>query len=290
MFLAPQEFRPWRNKSITLMGMSGVGKTHLAGILRAHNWFHYSGDYRIGTRYLDEEILDIIKRQAMQIPFLRDLLRQDYIYIRNNISVQNLGPVTSYLGKVGDPDKGGIPLPEFNRRQRCYRKAEISAMYDVPDFINKAHKIYGYDHFVNDVGGSLCELEDDAVLETLQRSTLILYIKVDEGEESELIERADRNPKPLYYRHDFLDEQIKIYLKERGLEYIALADPDDFIRWIFPPLFYARIPRYQAIADRYGYVVDADEVPRVRDDRDFVELIEKAIARRDGDARLKASA
>lgn len=290
MFLSVEEFRAWRNKSITLMGMSGVGKTYLAGILRENYWFHYSGDYRIGTRYLDEEILDIIKHQAMQIPFLRDLLRRDYIYIRNNISVQNLGPVISFLGKVGDPDKGGIPLPEFNRRQQCYKLAEIAAMRDVPEFINKAHNIYGYNHFVNDVGGSLCELDDETVLETLYRSTLILYIKVAEGGESVLIERADLDPKPLYYRQEFLDEQVAAYLEERNLEYMALADPDDFIRWIFPRLFHARLPRYRAIADRYGYTVTADDVAGVRDDSDFVELIEKAIDRRDRDLRISASA
>jgi len=270
------------------MGMSGVGKTYLANMLRHHNWFHYSGDYRIGTRYLDEEILDIIKRQAMQVPFLRDLLRRDYIYIRNNISVQNLGPVTSFLGKVGDPGKGGIALPEFNRRQECYKEAEIAAMQDVPEFINKAHNIYGYPHFVNDVGGSLCELDDDRVLETLHRSTLILYIKVSEDGASELIERADRDPKPLYYRREFLDEQITAYMKEKDIEYMALADPDDFIRWIFPRLFHARLPRYRSVADKYGYTVTAEEVARVRDDHDFVELIEQAIERRDRDLQLSA--
>ena len=288
MFLSVEEFRAWRNKSITLMGMSGVGKTRLAGILRRHNWFHYSGDYRIGTRYLDEEILDIIKRQAMQIPFLRDLLRKDYIYIRNNISVQNLGPVTSFLGKVGDPGKGGIPLPEFNRRQECYRLAEIAAMLDVPDFISKAHGIYGYPHFVNDVGGSLCELDNDEVLDTLFRSTLILYIKVCEGGESELIERADRDPKPLYYRKEFLEEQVAAYLDDRNLEYMALADPDDFLRWIFPRLFHARVPRYRAIAERLGYTVNADEISRVRDDRDFLELLETAVERRERKLRESA--
>lgn len=281
MFLSVEEFRAWRNKSITLMGMSGVGKTYLARVLYNHNWFHYSGDYRIGTRYLDEEILDIIKHQAMQIPFLRDLLRQDYIYIRNNISVQNLGPVISFLGKVGDPDQGGIPLPEFQRRQECYKMAEIAAMRDVPEFINKAHNIYGYDHFVNDVGGSLCELDDDSALDTLHESTLILYIKVSEGDEPKIIERAGRDPKPLYYRREFLDEQVGVYLKEKDLEYIALADPDDFIRWIFPRLYHARIPRYRSIADRYGYTVTATEVADVRDDRDLVELIERAIDRRE---------
>jgi GTPase SAR1 family protein len=73
------EFRAWKNKKVTLLGMSGVGKTYLSSLLCGHNWFHYSGDYRIGTRYLDEPILDLIKQQAMQIPFLRDLLRADWI-------------------------------------------------------------------------------------------------------------------------------------------------------------------------------------------------------------------
>ena len=70
------EFRAWKHKSVTLLGMSGVGKTHLSMLLRRHHWFHYSGDYRIGTRYLDEPIMDLIKQQAMQAPFLRDLLRR----------------------------------------------------------------------------------------------------------------------------------------------------------------------------------------------------------------------
>jgi len=72
-----EAFRAWDHKKVTLLGMSGVGKTHLSDMLRQHHWFHYSGDYRIGTRYLDEPILDLIKRQAMQVPFLRELLRKD---------------------------------------------------------------------------------------------------------------------------------------------------------------------------------------------------------------------
>ena len=85
MKLNREEFRNWDHKNITLLGMSGVGKTYLSSLLRQHNWFHYSIDYRIGTRYLDEPIMDLIKQQAMQAPFLRDLLRKDWIYIRNNI-------------------------------------------------------------------------------------------------------------------------------------------------------------------------------------------------------------
>ncbi len=279
MRMSPAAFRAWKNKSITLLGMSGVGKTCLAQILRQHQWFHYSGDYRIGTRYLDEPILDNIKRQAMQIPFLRDLLRSDSIHIVNNITVDNLAPVSSFLGKLGNPEQGGLPLKEFKRRQRLHREAEIQAMLDVPAFIDKARAIYGYDHFVNDAGGSLCELDDPRVLDCLDRHTLILYIQASEEDEQELIHRAERYPKPLYYREEFLNEQLAVYMRERGLEYVAMIDPDDFVRWVFPRLFYARIPRYEAIARRYGYTVPTREVFAVRDEADFLEMVEAALAR-----------
>ena len=281
MQFTSDEFRSWKHKSITLLGMSGVGKTHLSMLLRNHHWFHYSGDYRIGTRYLDEPIMDLIKQQAMQVPFLRDLLRRDWIHIRNNIKVDNLGPVLSFVGKLGNPERGGVPLDEFSRRQAMYRQAEIAAMHDVPEFIHKAHEIYGYDNFVNDVGGSLCELNEPSVIELLVRHTLILYIRVTEqAEEEALISRAQSSPKPLYYRPEFLEEQLQEYLDLRGLEYAAQVEPDDFCSWVFPRLFHSRVPRYEAIARPHGYTVTSDEVAAVRDEQDFLDLVDKAIDRK----------
>lgn len=257
--------------------MSGVGKTRLSNLLRKANWFHYSGDYRIGTRYLDEVILDNIKSQLMHIPLLRDLLRCDSIHINNNITVDNLKSVSTFLGKLGDPEKGGLNLKEFKRRQDLHRVAEIAAMKDVPEFIHKAHEIYGYQHVVNDAGGSVCELDDPAVIESLASHTLILYIRATEHDEQQLIRRAEEDPKPLYYREAFLDEQLAIYMQETQIPYIALIDPDDFVRWMFPRLFYSRIPRYQAIADQYGYTIATDELTDLRNEAQFLGLIERVI-------------
>jgi hypothetical protein len=249
-------------------------------MLRDHDWFHYSGDYRIGTRYLDEPILDMIKQQAMQVPFLKELLRRDWIDIRNNIKIHDLGPVLAFVGKLGNPELGGVPLAEFQRHQALYREAEIAAMHDVPDFIRKSHEIYGYPHFVNDVGGSLCELEDDSVIDLLVRHTLILYIQVtDAEEEQKLIDRAVSDPKPLYYRPAFLREHLALYLEETGLSYAAEIDPNAFGRWVFPRLFRSRIPRYEAIARPHGYTVTSREVSQVRDEKDFLALLETVIAR-----------
>lgn len=279
MKFTPESFRHWPTRRVTLLGMSGVGKTYLSGLLRRHDWFHYSGDYRIGTRYLDEPILDLIKSQAMQVPFLGNLLRRDWIAIKNNIKISDLGPVLSFVGQLGDPEKGGMGLKEFSRRQALYRDAEIQAMRDVPSFIDKARTIYGYQHFVNDVGGSLCELDDPGVIDLLARHTLILYIQVPREDEITLIERAQADPKPLYFRPDFLLAAVKDYLAERGLEYVADIDPNDFTRWVFPRLFHSRVPRYEAIARPHGYTLSSTEVAGVRDEQDFIELLALTIAR-----------
>lgn len=277
MRLSVEDFRNWQHKSITLLGMSGVGKTRLSAILRQGSWFHFSGDYRIGSRYLDEPILDNIKQQAMQVPFLRDLLRTDSIYIANNLSFDDLKPVSSFLGKLGNPEHGGLPLPEFKRRQALHHRAEIAAMRDVPAFIKKAQEIYGYNHFINDAGGSVCELDDEETLQLLCDHTLIIYIKATEEDEKELIRRAEIAPKPLYYREAFLDEQLAEYMQEQNIDYVAQIDPDDFVRWVFPRLFYSRIPRYKEIAKKYGYTITTTELAKVQTEHDFLALVEQAL-------------
>ncbi|EGW22388.1 hypothetical protein [Methylobacter tundripaludum] len=277
MKMSPQEFLDWKTKRITLLAMSGAGKTTLANKLPKANWFHYSGDYRIGTKYLEEPILDNIKRQAMRVPFLRELLLSDSIHISNKITVDNLAPVSSFLGKLGNPELGGLSLQEFKRRQKLHHQAEIAAMNDVPDFIDKAVDIYGYKYFVNDAGGSVCELDSPEVLETLAQNTLIVYIKIPPALEQTIIERAKSDPKPLYYREAFLDEKLAEFMQLKNYASTNVMPPDDFVSWVFPELFKSRLPRYQAIADQYGYTVDANDVATVKGEDDFIRLIADAL-------------
>jgi shikimate kinase len=279
MKMSPHEFLDWQSKRITLLAMSGAGKTTLANKLPKAKWFHYSGDYRIGTKYLQEPILDNIKRQAMSVPFLRDLLLSDSIYISNKITVDNLAPVSTFLGKVGDPAKGGLSLQEFKRRQNLHHQAEIAAMNDVPEFIHKAEDIYGYHHFINDAGGSVCELDSPDVLETLAQNTLIIYIKIPPALEQTIIERAKTDPKPLYYREAFLDEKLAEFMRLKNYASTDVMPPDEFVSWVFPELFKSRLPRYQAIADQYGYTIDANDAATVKNEADFIQLITDALAK-----------
>ena len=283
MLLSRKEFLDAPRKAVTLLGMSGVGKTYLANRLPKTNWFHYSGDYRIGTKYLSEPILDNIKRQAMQIDFLRDLLRGDSIYIANNISVHNLEPVSTFLGKIGCAASGGLPANEFKRRQSLHLLAEAAAMCDVAEFIGKAHEIYGYDHFLNDAGGSICELNDPRPFEVLRQHTVILYLKADAEMEQELIRRAVSDPKPLYFNEKFLDEKLSQYLSIEGLASPDDIEPDHFVKWIFPELLEYRRPLYEKIALEDGYTVDANLVSQVSSEADFIDMIADAIERKNRD-------
>ena len=177
LYETPEDWARAPHKRVALFGMSGLGKTRIAAMLREEaEWFHYSVDFRIGTRYMGEHIVDNFKREAMRNPFLRELLRSDSIYIASNITFGNLEPLSTYLGKPGDPAKGGIPFDEYLKRQRQHRDAEMAATRDVRLFIGKAAEIYGYEHFVADTSGSLCEVVDpidraDPVLSDLASAT-----------------------------------------------------------------------------------------------------------------------
>ena len=121
--------------------------------------------------------------------------------------------------------------------------------------------------------------KDVRTLKVLADHTLILYIKANEKDEQELIKRAEDDPKPLYYREAVLDEQLEIYLREKGHGFVAEIDPDDFVRWMFPRLFYSRIPRYQAIVDQYGYTLSTEELKEVRDEASFLRVVERVLER-----------
>ncbi|MGL4310619.1 MAG: ATPase [Paracoccaceae bacterium] len=285
IYATGKEWREVARKRVLLFGMSGLGKTHLATMLRgAGDWFHYSVDYRIGTRYMGEFISDNFKREAMKVPFLRELLLTDSVYIASNITFDNLAPLSTYMGKPGEAGKGGLPFAEYQRRQDQHRVAEIAALTDTTRFIDRAADIYGYDHFVCDSGGSICEVVDplnpaDPVMKELSEHLLLVWIKGSDAHTAELIRRFDRAPKPMYYQPHFLERMWGEYRAETGLDE-SRVDPDAFVRWTYAKALAHRQPRYQAMADGWGVTVTAEEVAQVRDVAGFTDLIAAAIDRR----------
>ncbi|WP_299045194.1 ATPase [uncultured Tateyamaria sp.] len=276
----------WRGaatKRVLVFGMSGLGKTHMSTTVRdSGTWFHYSIDYRIGTRYMGERIADNAKAEAMKVPFLRDLLMSDSIYIGSNITFHNLSPVSTYLGKPGDPAKGGLPINDYRRRQEQFRQSEIAALQDTGYFAERAQALYGYPNFICDTGGSICEWVDpaddnDPLMTTLSSVALPIWIKGDDAHTAALVARFDKAPKPMAYQPEFLLECWTTYLAETG-EAEDKVDPNAFVRWTYARALAHRQPRYEAMA-RWGVTVTADEVASLRGEADFVELVSAALGR-----------
>ncbi|MEO0766732.1 MAG: ATPase [Pseudomonadota bacterium] len=284
LYRSADDWRAAAQKRVLVYGMSGLGKTHMSSIVRASgNWFHYSIDYRIGTRYMGELIADNAKAEAMKVPFLRSLLMSDSIYIGSNITFDNLSPVSTYLGKPGDPDKGGLPITEYRRRQEQFRQSELSALNDTSYFAERAQALYGYPHFICDTGGSICEWVDasddnDPLLTHLSGTCLPLWIKGDAAHTEALIARFDKAPKPMAYQPEFLLTCWTTYLGETGLSEDKV-DPDAFVRWTYARALAHRQPRYEAM-ERWGVSVTADEVASLKGEADFVDLVAEALERR----------
>ena len=269
-------------KRIMLFGMSGLGKTHISNMLRdSGGWFHYSVDYRIGTRYMGEHIADNFKREAMKVPLLAELLKSDSVYIQSNITFDNLAPLSTYLGKPGDAAKGGLPFAEYLYRQELHRAAEASAMQDTAHFIARAQDLYGYQNFICDTSGSICEIveptdKNDPVLSALSQSVLMIWIEGSDAHTEELVRRFDRAPKPMCYNADFLAEAWQTYTAETGQSEDSV-DPDAFVRWTFARAMAHRQPRYRAMAKHWGITVQADDIARVQSPEDMTALIASAL-------------
>ncbi len=283
LYDSEEAYRNAGRKALFLFGMSGVGKTRMADLLRhSCGWYHYSVDYRIGTRYLGEHISDSIRQMAMTVPALSRLLRSDSIRLHSNLSFSNLTPLSEWVGAPGDPSRGGLPFEEYVRRQRLHREAEVAATLEAERFIARAKDVYGYDWFVCDSSGSVCEIADpgdprDAVFLELSRGMLPVYIRAGAEHRERLLRRFSASPKPMYYNEAFLRATWTEFLDGRPEE---SADPAEFLRFGFSRLLDWRIPRYESLAKRWAVVVDAERLANLDCGEAFEDLVVEAIAER----------
>ena len=282
LYTKPDEWTNAKSKRVLLFGMSGLGKTYISNLLREDgDWFHYSIDYRIGTRYMGEFISDSYKLAAMKTPYLSELLKSDSIYIDSNITFNNLAPLSNYLGKPGNVELGGIPMAEYEKRQKQHRKAEIAALLDTGYFAKRSQEIYQYRNFICDSGGSICEVVDpydpnDPVMNHLSENTLLVWIKGSEAHTEALINRFDKNPKPMCYEESFLAIMWEEFIKLKNIRENDV-DPNEFIRWTYSKALSHRQPRYKKMSE-WGITVKAEDIEKVKNTKQFSLLIENTLA------------
>lgn len=255
MPITKSDFKKIDHKVITLMGMSGVGKTYLSLMLSEQKWFHYSCDLQIGVDYLAQDIEETLEEQ-------------------NKITADDLSQLSHYVGRLGDGDKGGLSYDEFKRRQQNYLKAEYQSLAQLQGVVKASHKD-GFTHVINDSTGSLCEIDNDILLDSIDENSLIVYIKANAEQEKKVLQRAQEYPKPLFFSPERFDFWVAEYLSDRGIESADQIDPDDFARWVFPRLFENRLPKYQAIAEKYGVTIPSEAFQDITSADEFLTVIEK---------------
>jgi len=254
MKLSSKEFLEQPKKAVTLIGMSGVGKSYTACKLAEWGWQNYSCDYLIGTKYLG-----------------------DMLGAEGEMSAANISSLSDFVGQLGDEARGGTGLEEFRRRQKLYYGAECDVLRDMGEALEAADG-----NFVCDSSGSLCEVEDESILEEVGRRSLIVYIKVDQRDHAEILQRSLQTPKPLYFPPAFLDERLARYFEKFDLSKVDEIDPQEFLRWIFPHLFESRLPKYKRIAKQYGVIVPAGAMAGVNSEDDFLNVIARALDEQGG--------
>lgn len=235
-------------KAITLLGMSGVGKTYLSGMLESWGWQRYSCDYEIGHKTL--------------APHLKSLME----------GADDISALSKFIGKPGNPENGGHDYETFKARQIMYYEAECAALE------NALAAIPADRSFVHDSTGSLCEILNEVLLEKLGKATLFVYLKASKEEESVMLERAIKVPKPLFYPPFQLESWIGQYLEQQNLQEPEQMIPDEFARWVFPKLFAARLPKYQRLADLYGVTIPAQAMQGVQNEQDVLRVIAEALS------------
>lgn len=181
------------------------------------------------------------------------------------------------MGMPGNPRQDGSREADFRARMKLYAQAEISAMRDIPYFIERSRRLYGYPHFTVDASGSACEITEldkpgDPVLTMLEKTCLVIYIRATDSHKKELIRRAVHDPKPIYYRDDFLDENLPLLLKKHRVSKVTELDPAEVARFLYPRLLDHRIPRYEIIAQKIGYTVSMTDIMKVRSTIDLLRL------------------
>lgn len=263
---------------IAVMGLSGVGKTTLARCLPDSRWFHYSVDYRIWTHYLGDELNDYLKKLAMSHPLLRDMLRRDAITVEHRVHFDNLLATSLYMGMLGDSERHGSTPADFSMRMARHAAAEKSATLDIPRFIARAEELYDYPHFIADLSGSLCEVvepddPEDALLRMLDETVTLIYIRATAEHEKVLIDRNIADPKPIYYRPDFVAAELPGLLEKFQVGDVTELSPRDVGAYLYPRLLAHRVERYEAIAARHALTLTMEQAAALRSEADLLKIL-----------------
>ncbi len=208
----------------------------------------------------------------MKVPFLRDLLRSDSIKIESNITFSNLDPLSTYLGRPGEREEGRagarrIPAPAGAAPDRRDRGA--AAMCPIsssaPSGSMATPRLHRRYRRLADRGGRPGRCRGSGDQGARRAARCCSTSAAPSGDAAELVRRFRHSPKPMYYQPPFLVAEMG---GVQGAERDRQSDDERRSRrrsgaWGFEALLTDRLPRYQQLADKFGYTVEAADLATV---------------------------
>ncbi len=228
-------------KRIMLFGMSGLGKTHISNLLRADGgWFHYSVDYRIGTRYMGEHIADNFKREAMKVPLLRELLMIGFGVISAPTSPSTTSPHCRPISaSPATRRRAACRGTEYLHRQEQHRDGRNGRHAGHRAFHPRARKNFTATTISSatppgrSARSLIPTIRPIRCCRPWRTHLLMVWIEGSDAHTQELIRRFDRAPKPMCYQPGVSGRLPgQSYLAEKSVA-ADKVDPDDFVRWTY---------------------------------------------------------
>lgn len=263
-----------QEKTFTLIGMSGAGKTALSQRLVMDGFFHYSIDSEIAYTHLKESIRQsVVQNIKKQSPLFKTLMEKFAIKFDISLTFDDLEIITMFV--IPQQENGKINLGEFRRNQSLYREAEKLATKGFVSRAKIAFQNYHVKGFINDATGSICEiaLGDEEIIDMLKHNSTVIYLKTSSQHRQMLSERSKKAVKPILYNPQFLMENLQSYYGNQTFDDMFEIDPEFFID-LFPKLLEFRVKSYDEFVQKTnGKAIDVSEFYNVHNVRDFLEVV-----------------
>ena len=245
--------------AVTVFGMAGVGKTRLAPLLQRERLVPLLG--RLPHRHA---LHGRVHRRQLQARGDEGAVPARPAALGLDLDLTPTSPSTTssrsrpISARPATRKRGGLTLAEYQRRQDQHRVAEIAALHGCAATSSSGrHELYGYDDFIADTGGSLIEVvdpdnADDPVVKTLTEHTAAALHPRHRGRTPTSSSGASRTrPSRCTTSRTSSPRNGPSTRSSTGRQSDDDVDPDGFGAWGFEALLHDRLPRYQALADKF---------------------------------------
>jgi hypothetical protein len=237
-----------------LIGPSGALKTELASRL-ALGRSEIAVSTLIWQDDLHVTLSNFLRERMERDPAIQHWLATGSFRFQSRPTT-SLAMAADFMGWLGRPDLGALPMDVFRQRQATYRTAVRATMGGLSSVIAEQRK----PHPVITTTSSLCDVikwdnpEDDKVLKWLQANCFAINVTPTEEQWEAIRREGYAHDRPDYYPDAFLDEHVPKVLAELGATDVCECHPDEIMGLLYERLVAQRPERNLELVRKIGGV------------------------------------